>query len=478
MALPISTEAAGKECYRPPMLLVLLACKPDPVLPDTEPDTTPDTADTADTDTTDTPTATFSEVTVTLSETIDTVAVVTFAAEGEGEGSVVFGEQGASASYMVSATRQEDGLWRAVLVGVPASSTGWLQVGLGGQLDATVHTYTTGAAPDWLETTLTGTASVEGFYALAVMGEARAAVIVTADGRPVWWWGAPADASPILSRVQLSPDHGTVWLNAFNIEQYGASNDGGMLIGVALDGSSEEVVSLPTSHHDFLIRPDGVFALPMLDDREVEGRMVRGDSIVEIDAEGAQRVVWSSWDDIPYTGQPATPPDWWTMLNHLQWVPGSDDYVASLKNMTTLIRADGKTGQTEWILSEDDSFATMIPDDGFHHQHGFHVPDDDSLLLFDNDGADGHSRVIRMALQPDEGRAETVAIYDGDVSSLIMGDVVELSDGTLLVCYSTEARLDTMSADGVVTSQLDFPRLVNVGYITHLPAIGLAATAR
>jgi hypothetical protein len=30
----------------------------------------------------------------------------------------------------------------------------------------------------------------------------------------------------------------------------------------------------------------------------------------------------------------------------------------------------------------------------------------------------------------------------------------------------------------VVTSQLDFPRLVNVGYITHLPAIGLAATAR
>ena len=216
----------------------------------------------------------------------------------------------------------------------------------------------------------------------------------------------------------------------------------------------------------------------MLDDREVDGRIVRGDAIVEIAPSGEQRTVWSSWDAIPYSGQSANPSDWWTMLNHLQWDEASNDYVASLKNMTTLVRVDGETGATEWIMSKDTSFATLVPDDGFHHQHGLHIVADDALLLFDNDGARGHSRVIRMALDMDAQRAETVAIYDGDVASLIMGDVVEQDSGNLLVCYSSEARLDETTADGEILSQLSFPNMVNVGYIEHLPAIGVNATRR
>ncbi|MDG1482501.1 MAG: arylsulfotransferase family protein [Myxococcota bacterium] len=467
------------------LFFLSLACTSDaptttPSEVDTDTDTDTDTGGDTDTDTdtdTDDPVV-IPDVTVTMSSTIGAVAVVSFTAEAEGQGVVQFGEQDRDAIYTVDAALQDDGSWRAVLVGVPSDSTGWLQVGIDEQYDATIHTYTTGPAPDWLSSELSGESSVQGFYALAVMGKARGAVIVTTEGRPVWWWSAPLDAPGILSRVQLSPEHDTVWFNAFNIESFGANNDDGMLVGVALDGSSEETLSLPTAHHDFLIRPDGVVALPMLDDREVDGRMVRGDSIVELAEDGAQRTVWSSWDAFPYLVEPTSPPDWWVMLNHLQWVEESGDYVASLKNMTTLVRVDGESGETEWSISENESYGTLTPDDGFYRQHGFHVPDDESLLLFDNDGAGGHSRVIRMALSPEEERAETVAIYDGDVSSLIMGDVVELSDGGLLVCYSSAARLDAMTADGDILSQLSFPTMVNVGYITHLPAIGPGAAVR
>lgn len=457
-----------------PILAALFGCTREPV---TTPADTDQAHDTAQPDTTEPASVVVSDVNITMSEAIGTVAQVTFAAAGEGSGVVVFGEEG-GASYRVSAAAQDDGTWRAVLVGVPADASGWLQVGLDDVLDETVHTYQTQSAPTWLQTELTGTVETEGFYALAVMGEAKGIVIVTSDGRPVWWWPAPKQTSSILSRVQLSADHSTVWLNAFTIESYDADDDGGQLIAVALDGSSEEVISLPTTHHDFLVRSDDTIAIAMLDDREVNGRIVRGDAIVEIAPSGEQRTVWSSWDAIPYSGQQSSPSDWWTMLNHLQWDAASNDYVASLKNMTTLVRVDGETGETEWIMSTDTSFATLVPDDSFYHQHGLHISSDDELLLFDNDGARGHSRVIRMALDMDAQRAETLAIYDGDVASLIMGDVVEVDSGNLLICYSSEARLDETTAAGEVISQLSFPNMVNVGYIEHLPAIGADAVRR
>ena len=194
-----------------PFLSAVLGCSgepaPEPLDTASLPDTEQTQPETTQPETTEPAPVVASDVSITMSSTIGTVAQVSFTAEGEGNGVVVFGEEGAAASYRVAATAQDDGSWHAVLVGVPADASGWLQVGLGEQLDETIHTYQTGSAPEWLQTEFTGTGEVEGFYALAVMGEARGAVIVTTEGRPVWWWTAPLEASSgaRTSRVLRAP---------------------------------------------------------------------------------------------------------------------------------------------------------------------------------------------------------------------------------------------------------------------------------
>ena len=114
------------------ILSVLLGCSGESSPVDTAPhdaDTDVTEPDVTEPDVTEPDPLVASEVTVTMSSTIGAVAQVSFTAEGEGSGVVVFGEEGGEASYQVAATAQDDGSWRAVLVGVPADATGWLQVG-------------------------------------------------------------------------------------------------------------------------------------------------------------------------------------------------------------------------------------------------------------------------------------------------------------------------------------------------------------
>lgn len=399
-----------------------------------------------------------------------TVAVVTFSAEGTGDGVVRFGVDGEPSVWEVAASPTDDGGWQALLIGVPAEMTGWYQVGLGGDYDETVYTYETAEAPSWTRATLEGTPGHEGFLALAVTGLYRGALIIDLQGRPVWWWSAASDQASLHIRAALSPDHSALWFNAFTIEPAHADRDEGAIIKAAFDGSGQEVFSYPTSHHDFLIHDDGTLALPVLDDRDVDGTTIRGDAIVEISPDGAERTVWSSWDAVTYRGEGGFPEGWWTMVNHIQYVAEDDDYVVSMKNISTLARVDGETGATEWLMGGGDQ--TIVPDTPFHGQHGFDVLSAEELLLFDNAGDEAASRIQRIALEPDKGRATTTDIYSDGISSFVMGDVMEFDDGGMLVSWSTASTIDEIDQSGQRVSRLTFEEAETVGYLSFYPSIG------
>ena len=418
----------------------------------------------------------FSDVSVSLTKTISTVAVVTFSAEGgSGDGWVRFGRDGDTTGLEVAADPQEDGSWRAVLVGVPPETAAWLQVGRGGTLDSTVHTYTTGAAPDWLTTTLTGTPTATGFVLTSALGAggSSSAVILTPAGEPVWWKTLPADIRGILTRVRMDPDQRSVWFNAFSIEPVSANRDTGNLIRVSLDGESLDIFDAhKTTHHDFFIREDGTFVLPRLDDRQYGGKTVRGDALVEIDLEtGAETVLWSSWDDLTPSTQ-GHPDGWWTMLNHVIWDEATDDYVFSMKNISTVARLDRATGELEWVLGG--SNATLSADMLPIEQHGLDIGSDGDTYVFDNQGSGSFSRVIRYEVDTAAKTAEAVWSYEGDVTAFVMGDVQELPSGNVWIHWSTARRLEEVSPAGEVVARIDLPDLNGVGYITWADQIGPA----
>ena len=430
-----------------------------------EPYILPTTTDTAGDTAADSVPASFQDVSHEMSKDIGAVAIVTFSAAGSGAGVVRFGPEG-DAGQVVAASDLGGGRWRAVLVGVPAGAAGWYTVGLGDTFDATRHTYTAGPAPGWVTAEHEGTAQNEGFLVLAFTGETRGAAIFTTDGEPVWWWASDGE---LLIRAALSPARDAVWFNRFTIEPAASDRDQGAIVKVALDGSSEEILSLPKSHHDFVVRDDGALVLPVLEDREIDGTIVRGDTLVEIAPDGSERTIWSAWDALPYGGESGFPEGWWTMLNHIQHAAADDDYVFSLKNISSLARVDGGSGATEWVIGG--THETLVPDVRFSKQHGLHVVDSRHLWVFDNDGGPDFSRVLQFELDPDAGTATVVESYSDELTSFVMGDVLQHDDGNVTIAWSTACTIDEVS-DGVRVSRLTFPEANTVGYITFAEQIG------
>jgi hypothetical protein len=410
-----------------------------------------------------------SDVVVEMSARVPTVAIVTFAAEGPGEPVVHFGVTGEEKEWAVTAEPTEEGRYRAVLVGVPAGMSGWCQPAIGDTRAAEPSTYQAGEPPGWLSTTHEGTPANEGFFALAVMSTRRGAAIIDTLGRPVWWW-EPEGVRGILSRAVLTADGRELWLNAFSIQPSGNKPDDGMIIKVSLDGLTEEILTYPKAHHDFLVHEDGTLVLPVLDDREVGGRVIRGDAIVEIAPDGTEEVVWTSWDSIPYNGEQGSPEGWWIMLNHLQYVAEDNDYVLSMKNLDGLARVDAATGQTEWIIGSPHQ--TMAPDPVFRYQHGFDVISPDEILLFDNKGSQSFSRILRLQLDPVAGAATASWSYEDVLTSVVMGDVMQHEDGNLSISWSSDSIIDEVTPGGRRISRIQLPDAENVGYLTFTTAIG------
>lgn len=392
--------------------------------------------------------ASFSDVEAVVSDVVPTVVTVTFANDGEGEGWVAFGPPG-EAGWTATATATGAGRWTATLLGIPADTEGWFQVGVGDAADV-VRTVRTGDAPGWVEGPETAEGDpTPGFLVVGLMGDlGHGAAILDARGRPVWWWEAPASLPGTLhTRARLDPDGGSVWFDSFGLLPPGEAGDGeSALVHVALDGTAEEVVPLAYHHHDFLLHDDGTLAWLDVESRYVEGDGdIRGDVLKERAPDGTERAVWSSWDTFAYApGATWTnPPGWWSLANHLEYVAAEDAYAVSLRNLDSVVVIARATGEVLRVVGTDPA-ATVVPDDPFDGQHGFDVLDD-GLLVFDN-GPTGEqsSRAARYV----DGGATLAWTYEPGIYSFVMGDAQVLPDDRTLVVFSTEGQVHEVDADG------------------------------
>lgn len=394
------------------------------------------------------PVAPTASATLTPSADIPTVATLSWTLEAPARVFVRYGPYA-----LETPLSDETTTGAAVLVGIPADTeAAWELVDDVGRVLAT-GAWTTGPLAAGLPT-LTATGANDRWIFTPLLGGQHAAVLLAPDGAIVWWHFA--DAAYDTLRVLPSPDGSGVWFNVARVNAEPAEDSA--LVHVSWDGAVVTERAVPLLAHDFVAHPDGrLAALQARYDGDV-----RGNALVEVGADGTLTDAWTSWDCFDPVAHPGdTPALGWTFANSLDRT--DTGYLVGLRNLSTVAWVENGTCTT--LLGA--AAPTVVPDDPFLHQHQFDLAADDTLVVFDNDGAGGAvSRVVAYTLDGAVARATWTYTADPPLYAFVLGDVDRLDDDDTFVTWSVAGRLERVAPDGTVRWRLDADLGAAFGFTT------------
>ncbi|MFT5679393.1 MAG: hypothetical protein ACI8RZ_000297 [Myxococcota bacterium] len=454
------------------MLLILLACTgSEPVDTATDPaddsSAPSDSGDTPPDDTGPDTTLGISGIATSLSEEIPSVFTVTWqSALSDGVVRFGVGEQ----TIGTATGERVDGTWQALVIGLPEETTGWFAVGHGEKWSSD-QVITTGEGSDF-PAPLEVSGDLEGYTLTTFLGLGEAKmlpVILNGQGELVWWHTYDGDREWFSSRTRLSADKQSVYYNVYHITLSAPQSFAG-LVKVSLDGATVETIDLPENHHDFLIHEDGTIAYIQFDRREIDGEIIAGDAIVERAPDGTEVTIWSTWDHLTWDGKGAEREGgkFWTLSNNLEYDADNDAYLLGSRDRNTIFHIDRSTGVSNWVLGGLDG--TLTQDVFFLGQHGFQQ-DGDELLVFDNRGAVGTSRIIRYTLATKSATTAWTHEHDPSVFTEYFGDVMTLSDDRLLIAWGRAGRLSVTDADHNTISERIWTMGSEFGFVTQEPTL-------
>jgi len=280
----------------------------------------------------------------------------------------------------------------------------------------------------------TSTAPSSSGYFLGANYNGNWVFIIDSAGELVWYYEASIHT---ISSVRLAPDGRHVYARMLNVAR---KPEGGRLVKIAIDGSSEEEILLSTSHHDFNFGPDG--------------------SIVYIrkSPENTCDSIYLHWLDQPDDSQDELIAD----LNEFFTVEGPNGmltgetchansvhhqldggYTVSELVHNAYVKVD-ELGQLEWVLGGGVDSTFSGSGNVWSRQHGHHFLPPDRLLFFNNQtAAEKTSRALEVVLDFGAGIA-TYAPFEYAITGLasqVLGDVRRLPNGNTLVTYSVGSGL-------------------------------------
>lgn len=379
-----------------------------------------------------------------------------------------FVEFGTDEAYGLTAWPLDGRPGEALLFGVPAATTGHFRVVVDdpeGRWTSSDQTYETGDVPsefpafdlvedqagDWGRFVLLSTLFLDADNQVL-----STVVVLDRGGLPVWW---TEPSTQEIHGARLSLDQQAIMVSW---KRAGPQRPGG--IGrVGLDGEVQRRWDNDMTHHDFMeLDGDRVLMLEM-DIREFDDKMVAGDNLVEVDAAGERRLIWSAWDTLPpdstgplvqAAGVSAVD---WTHANGIAYDPHRHEYILSLFWLQQLVFVNADTGAVTATLGGSESSWALTPDARFGPQHA-PVVTDDGLWLFDNGFLLGApSRVMRLDLD-DEAATAALAwdwVYEGSPDFTIMeGDVRPMASGHLFASFGSLGSAWVFSPEGDPTWQV------------------------
>jgi hypothetical protein len=232
----------------------------------------------------------------------------------------------------------------------------------------------------------------------------------------------------------------------------------GNLFRVNLDGTGEETIPLPSSHHDFTVTPDGIAYLAKAGS-----------------AEGCDAVHLASEDGSGDT----VLIDLWTVLepfdngggekchaNFIRYYADEDAFTVSDRERDMLVKVGGN-GQVEWTIGNSPASVTGADIPDWRVQHGHHLYDEGHLLVFSNGAlTGGTSHVLHFTINGTTATSDWS--YSGMGNTGTMGDVQKLPNGNILITVSQTGTIEEVDANQMVVQRMKFDSL---GYSHHRPTL-------
>jgi hypothetical protein len=340
-----------------------------------------------------------------------------------------------------------------------------------------VATFTTGALPLGVpRLTRKGDAN-DLFTIVPILGSTTAVTILNPQGEVVWYHTDDRDLD--FYRARLSLNGKDLIYNAASISGDPAENS--ELVRVSLDGASTSSIQVPLLAHDFVEHPDGTLAAMVVEYRDFEGKQLRGDKIVEIDPEGNQTTIWTSWDCF----DPAVAPGddielGWTFANALDYDASEKKYYLGMRNFSSIAKIDRATHACDWVLGTTAPTIEFAPGSAqFLHQHQFQVRGN-RIVVFDNDGSLGdESRVLEYELDFEANRATQIWSYVSNptVHTFVLGEPTRLANGDTFIDWGTAGQLERVNAAGESIWKVNSGAGTVFGFNTLAPTL-YSATAK
>jgi hypothetical protein len=403
------------------------------------------------------------EVSAELSPAINTVATVTWTTSEPGNGHVEYGPTTAlgSATPMTDASATEHS---QLLLGLTTDTVYYYRVVTEGGGASEVQSIRTGYPPVGVpQIEVVGDGHDQ--FVLTTFLASAAVIVLNPEGKIVWYM--KDDGGMQLVRARLSLDGKSILYNAARVS--GEPSPDSKIVRVSLDGTQKSSVVVPYLAHDFVELPDGTLAAIVVKPETVGGAEIKSNAIVEITPGGTPTEVWSALDCFdPMVDTSDEPMQGWTLANALDYDAADDVYYFGSRGLSNISRIPRGSRTCEWVLGAKGSTLEFAAGSAtFLHQHQFEV-NGNRLLVHDNDGVMGASRILEYDLDLTAGTATEVWSFTSDppVYTPVLGEPIRLDNGDTFIDWSYAGQLERVTEQGDTTWKLNTKAGGALGYAT------------
>ncbi|MFZ5480997.1 MAG: aryl-sulfate sulfotransferase [Myxococcota bacterium] len=285
------------------------------------------------------------------------------------------------------------------------------------------------------------------------------ALILDREGVVVWYWDMRAGA--VSPNVTWDADSNELLARGDDF----SSPETTTIYRIAMTGETVSETVVPYAHHELGQAPDIDFAVLQAVSQEADGELVAGDQIVEVAADGTQRVVWNAFDCM---GTPEHHGAWdadtapvegrdWTHANGLTWCEEDDSWLVSFYWLNEVRRLRRGGCEEVWELDGDDGGDFTLGEDAvFGPQHGPACTPDGVVLLDNHRFGGDETRALALDLDTDAMTADVrwSVQHPEQASTPLLGATVPLPDGSTVVGWGGIGDVGVVSADGELVWQV------------------------
>ena len=437
-----------------PLLLLSLACKPEPT-------------EQVHVDPVDAETEWVFDIEVRQDPEMPTLVSVAFSSAEAGNGWVTFG--GVDGAEQETPQGDAGTRHEIMVLGLPAltevPARACVMIEASEHCSSPFFIESGNLEPDTPELTVTvdeysQTAPLQSTLLMSVFNFTATGHIVMVDLSGQVFWVRAQGEMPLLGN-SVVPHMGNI---AYNV--YEPQSSIGRVEEVSLENDLLGVTDTPGAHHFFDYHPGGGLCWLAPETRNIEGKNIVGDMILCRSEDGETWRMSSVWEHLSYVPDPTLPEMDFIDWSHANWLHYSKlrrTFLTSFAFLDTVMEVapDGRTlavfsGSPRSLPIREGDFYTLAPGEPeFYFPHGAHWASNGDLLMFVAD-EDNIVRAARYALDEETLTMRQVWSYsDHNVHSLtVLGEVQELADGNILISWGGAGIVQIVSPEGEVLWEL------------------------